>query len=99
MARAAPTQLSVSVDMSVLETSMNGVRQHVAFVMGLFHLAHLSRVSQAGSRVEISLLLWPMAFHCVGLPHLGSIYPDRSPKEDFLPGWIATVTPLLFHSW
>lgn len=46
-----------------------------------------SRVSQAVAGVEISLPLWLMAFHSVGLPHLGSIYPDRSPKEEF-SGWL-----------
>lgn len=35
------------------------------------------RVSQAVSGVEILLLQWPIAFYCMGLPYLGSIYPDR----------------------
>lgn len=30
---------------------------------------------------------------------LGPLYPDRSPKEDFLAGSLAIVTPPLLLSW
>jgi hypothetical protein len=70
-----------------------------SFRDGSLSLDISSRVSQAVSRVEILLPLWLMACHSVRWTHLGSIYPERNPKEDFLAGCLVTVTPPLLLSW
>lgn len=88
-ARAAPTLFSVLVDMSVLEPSMNRVRQHVAFMMGLFHLAYLPGSAGLYLGLRFYSLYGRWRFHCMGMPHLGPIYPDRSSKENFCSGWLA----------
>lgn len=85
------------VDMSVLEPSMNRVRQHVAFMMGLFHLAYLPGSAGLYLGLRFYSLYGRWHFHCMDLPHLGPIYPDRSSKEGVLAGWLVIVT--LHSAW
>lgn len=63
MARAAPTLLSVSVEMYVLETSMNGV----SLRDGPLSLDTSSRVSQAVAGVQILHPLWLDGISLCGL--------------------------------